>query len=369
MPQAGYTHYSSEELRLLAAWVDEGRTPTEIAGLLKRDVSSVARRIDRLTADAERAPVGRPASLSEEEVDRLVEVATQLIEDADCLFQVTSSMLKAALKLKCSEKTILRALHDRGVWLRSFREKPLLTEDDVKDRLKFAKAHVAKPLTFWTRTISAYLDEKYFTPYLTPKARAYAQKVRARGAFRGKKQGLAKGFVKPKKTLKQNFGRKVCVAVAISAKKVLTCYVVKKSWCGAAAHEFYARHLAPALRKASPSKRNFLIVEDNDPTGHKSGAGEATKREAHLSCLPFPKHSPELMPLDYGFWSAVNKRLRKQETAFDEEYKETRHHFVARLKRTILSTSPASLEKLIGAMQVRCERLKKAKGWHFEEGA
>ena len=52
---SGYTHYTSEELRLLAAWVEEGRTPTEIAGLLKRDVSSVARRIDRLAADAERA--------------------------------------------------------------------------------------------------------------------------------------------------------------------------------------------------------------------------------------------------------------------------------------------------------------------------
>ena len=92
-------------------------------------------------------------------MDRLVEVATQLIEDVDCLFQVTSIMLKAALKLKCREKTILRALHDRGVWFRSFREKPLLTEDDAKDRLQFTKAHAKKPFTFWTRTISAYLDD------------------------------------------------------------------------------------------------------------------------------------------------------------------------------------------------------------------
>ena len=68
-------------------------------------------------------------------------------------------------------------------------------------------------------------------------------------------------------------------------------------------------------------------------------------------------------------WSDVNKRFRKPETAFDDDYAETRHHFVARLKRTIVCTSPASLVKLIGAMQVRCERLKKAKGWQFEEGA
>ena len=74
------------------------------------------------------------------------------------------------------------------------------------------------------------------------------------------------------------------------------------------------------------------------------------------------------MPLDFGFWSSVNKRLRKQEAAFDDDYKETRRHFVARLRRTILRTPAAALTKLIAHMPARCVRLKKAEGWHFEEG-
>ena len=303
------------------------------------------------------------------QIDRLVAVATEMIEDAECNYQVTASMIKTVLKLKCSEKTILQALHGRGVWFRPFREKPLLTEDDVKAR-KFATEYGPKPVTFWTQTINAYLDEKFFTPYLSPAARAYARKVTARGAFRGKKkQGLNRGFVKPKKSMKQNFGRKVCVGVAICAKKVLTCYVVKKTWGGAAASELYAKHLAPALRGAFPGKRRFLLIEDNDPAGHKSGVGEAAKRDAHISCVPYPKHSPDLMPLDFGFWNAVNRRLRKQELSFPGGYYETRKHFVARLRRTILSTRPRFLTKLIGSLKRRCHLLKVAKGWHFEEGS
>ena len=338
---AGYSHYSSEELRLLAKWREEGRKPHEMAHILGRDLSSVARRLGRITTGAAPPQVGRPPALSAAQIDRLVVLANEMIEDADCKYQVTAGILKKAMRLKCSEQTILTVLHYRDVWFRPFREKPLLTALDVAARKKFARTHAQKPLTFWTRTIDAYLDEKYFTPYLTPAARAMARKVRARGAFRGKKGGLAKGFVKPKKTMKQNFGRQVCVAVAISAKKVLACYIPQENWSGAAAHELYSEHLGTALKSEHPSKRRFLLVEDNDPTGHKSGLVNAAKSAAHISCLPFPKHSPDLMPLDFGFWSSVNKRLREQEAAFDDDYKETRHHFVARLRRTILRTPAA----------------------------
>ena len=89
---------------------------------------------------------------------------------------------------------------------------------------------------------------------------------------------------------------------------------------------------------------------------------------AHSSCLPYPKHLPDLMPLDFGFWPSVNKRLRKQEAAFDDDYMETRRRLVARLRRTILRTPRAVLMQLIEHMPVLCKRLKKAQGWHFEEG-
>ena len=81
-----------------------------------------------------------------------------------------------------------------------------------------------------------------------------------------------------------------------------------------------------------------------------AAAHAAWKSAAHILCLPYPKHLPDLMPLDCGFWPSVNKRLRKQEAAFDDDYMETRRRLVARLRRTILRTPRAVLMKLIEHM-------------------
>ncbi len=87
-----------------------------------------------------------------------------------------------------------------------------------------------------------------------------------------------------------------------------------------------------------------------------------------LACL-FPKHSPDLMPLDYGVWAAVNTRLRAQERKFAKSYCETRKHFVSRVGRTIMKMPEKFLSKLIGSMQRRSMLVKDAQGGHFEEGS
>ena len=46
-----------------------------------------------------------------------------MIRVADAKYQITALMLKTALKLKCVEKTILRALHENGVWFHKLAEK------------------------------------------------------------------------------------------------------------------------------------------------------------------------------------------------------------------------------------------------------
>ena len=58
----GYKFYTAEELRLLAQWVDEGRSPTEVADLLARDLSSVVRRMKQLASGG--VPSSVPPRLS-----------------------------------------------------------------------------------------------------------------------------------------------------------------------------------------------------------------------------------------------------------------------------------------------------------------
>ena len=164
-----------------------------------------------------------------------------------------------------------------------------------------------------------------------------------------------------------NFGKSVQVSVAICAKKVLSCYIVKGTWTADVACDMYKNSLAPALRKTFPSKRRFLLLEDNDTTGFKSNAAKDTKAKEKIDIPPFPKRSPDLNPLDYSFWTTVNVRMRKQEKRLGTDFKETRDAFVERLRRTIMRIPPKVLDPMIRSMKRRCKALKDAKGRDFEE--
>ena len=122
-----------------------------------------------------------------------------MIAAANAEWQVTVGMVKNALKLKCCDRVVLEALHKHGVRFRPMREKPVRTKEDEKERCKFGKDHADSPGSFWTQSVHAYLDNKTFPVYLSGIGRAYARKRRARGTFRGRGQGLAKGHFKPRK--------------------------------------------------------------------------------------------------------------------------------------------------------------------------
>ena len=83
--------------------------------------------------------------------------------------------------------------------------------------------------------------------------------------------------------------------------------------------------------------------------------------------MKFPKRSSDLNPLDYGFWSMINTRLRGQESKFLPSKREGRAAFIKRLKRTIMRTPSATLEPLVKSMKRRCGALRTAKGADFEE--
>ena len=365
---SGYTHFSTVEKDLLAKLQASGKTPSQVAVLMGRDLSAVCRHFKRNEKKSQRIrPVGQPPALTEKQKDRVVFTMEKMVAAADSKYQVTAGMVRCGLKLQCSDRVIRDTLHSRGVTFHPMREKPVRTEEDEKARYSFGKKYCPKPKAFWRGKVHAFLDNKVFPVYLNGAARAYAAKRTARGSFRQKGQGLAKGHVKPRKGLKMNYGKNVMVAVAISAQRVLMCYHVKGHWNGAKAAEMYSRHLAPALRKTHPTKKRFLLLEDNDPAGYKSNLGKDAKRAERIDVLPLPKRSPDLNPLDYGFWDCVNRRLREQESRFQTRKKETPQQFTARLRRTIMRTPKEVLTPMVESMKRRCVALKACGGKDFEE--
>ena len=134
------TVMSQEELRLAKDWyVNDDVTPAEIAKRLKRNKSTMTR---LLCLRRPRKKLGRKPALSEAQIDALEEKLKNLIKKADGQYEVTASMLKRSARCKASVATIFKALHKRNIYFRPMRSKPVLTAEDVKDRLSFAKQYV-----------------------------------------------------------------------------------------------------------------------------------------------------------------------------------------------------------------------------------
>ena len=86
-----------------------------------------------------------------------------------------------------------------------------------------------------------------------------------------------------------------------------------------------------------------------------------------VGILEIPKRSPDLNPLDYGFWAEVNRRMRRQELKFGVGKKESRTEFLQRLRRTAKRVPPHVCAKLVSSMKRRVADLLKADGGDFEE--
>ena len=99
-------------------------------------------------------------------------------------------------------------------------------------------------------------------------------------------------------------------------------------------------------------------MEDNDPTGFKSNAGLKAKKDLKIRAMEFPKHSPDLMPLDFSVWAEVDRRMALQTSPKNE----TADQYKERLKRTAMAIPQAVIRKAIMAIKTRAEAVVQANG-------
>ena len=365
-----YKFVDATELRLILMWRKRGMSFGEIAGLLGRCKGKVSRQVQK-SRQKNRTKVGRPASLTDEDVTHIMKVNKALVRKANLRYTVTIKMLRKAAKVKAGERTILNALRARKIKFRPFREKPELWPKDIRDRWVFGKRYSHKRPGAWLKNPHVIIDNKKYPVYLNGQARDYAARCRARGAFRGIDGGLGRGFVKPRSYLPSfngsGGGKSVNICAAVGAGKVIMWHEITRRWSGKQAALMYSGPLLAALRKAYPARSSWVIMEDNDPSGYKSGAGLKAKRDSRMRAMMVPKRSPDLNVLDYRLWADITRRMRGQEARCLKSKKETRAEYKARLRRTALRTSTAFVKSAVKDMARRCKLLVKAKGWHIEE--
>ena len=362
-----WSKMSVTEIALAKKWyIEDGETTAEIAQRLGRDQSSITR---LLVKRRPRKTQGRKKALSSAQIDKMEAKLEAMIAKADGKYEVTVDMLKRASHAKVSLRTILDALHARGVYFRPLRQKTTLTADDVTQRKAFADKFASKPRTWWMKAIHLHIDVKHFQVLPHGRARKHAAQETTRGKYRKRGQGLGEGHTKPVSNTKFNTGAPgVKVLACVGNGKVLVWEYLEGPWGGRAADRAYRGLIAKALRSEYPGRRSFTILEDNDPSGFKSSIARTAKQEEGIVVFEIPKRSPCLNVCDYFLWSAVNRRMREQERGFALSKRETRAAYLKRLRRAALSLPPDVLGAAVGDMKRRCLRLQEADGGNIEEG-
>ena len=251
--------------------------------------------------------------------------------------------------------TVARAFAREGidVKLRRAREKPQRTEEMERERAEVCGNMRRWPLSRFTDGIDMIIDNKKFDVPTTPDARHHLATQKLVAQLRTRSEGLQEHFTKPnQKAHRTNLGGTVNVCAGISnCRVVLWEYYTK--WNGQVAADMYKGPILKSLIKKRGRKAKYLLAEDNDPTGYKSGKAIAEKKRLGIQTLDWPRYSPDLMPLDFSLWADISKRVE----AGAPRGKETVDEFKKRLRRVALQTSGARVRSAVEAMRTRAAQI------------
>ena len=164
----------------------------------------------------------------------------------------------------------------------------------------------------------------------------------------------------------------VTVTAAVIKGRIRMWNYVDGTWNGQTAADMYRGPLVKAMRKAFPDHAKkpgakWEVLEDNDPTGFKSSKARAAKKEVGIEEDALPRRSPDLNVLDYALWHEINVRMRKQESSWPSDKRESADEYKKRLRKTALGLPESFVSKCVGDMARRCNLLVKRRGKLFRE--
>ena len=362
-----YNHVDATEQRLIQNMVKAKIPWDKIQEVTGRSSSTITR--IAYPSNQPKKAIGAPRKVDAKAFGRLHHAATALLKKADARTEVTVTMVKAKAGVVASDKTVREAFHERGIYFRKLKEKPLLTAADVTDRLTWATKRLRRTREGWSQLPHAIIDNKHFQLFTNAAGRNHAARRSIRGAYQPKGGKPHPYVVKPKATVKYP-AKGVQVTAAVIRNRIRMWNYVQGSWNGRAAAAMYKGPLRSALKKAYPlsgPRAKWVILEDNDPAGYKSAAGVAAKKEVGIVVDTLPRRSPDLNVLDYSLWRAINVRMRQQEAGFRKNKVETETQYRKRLRDTAMRLPTAVVRAAVADMHKRVRKVVQAHGNVYNE--
>ena len=242
------------------------------------------------------------------------------------------------LKLNLSVSTVKSRLHENKLFGRVARKKPLFSKRNLVSRLKFAKQHVHKDLSFWQNVL--WTDESMFNRFVSD-GKQYVR--------RPQNQELSPRYTL--KTVKHGGGNVVVWG--------------SFSWCGVGPlHRIQGiinQHIYKEILEnvmLSYAEENLSLVwkfqQDKDPK-HTTKSVQMWFNAKKINVLEWPAQSPDLNPIE-NLWEEVDRSInRSTATNLDRLWIE--------IKAAWDAITPERCQKLISSMGCHCQAVIDSKGY------
>lgn len=365
-------HLTAAEQDFIMKANGKGKEPVEIqaALALRRqkneeaapDLTAVRRFLKGKTHQRGRSETrGRKSKVSRRNVLNMNSVRRTLVKkDKGTRYVKWDEIIRKSRAPPVHRSTAARAFkrEDIKAIFRRSREKPQRTVEHEAERVEICGRMRRWPLRRYTEVIDMIIDNKKFDVPTSARARDNQARQKVIGQIRTPQEGLEKGFTKPNsKRHRMNPGGSASVCAGISNCQVVLWEYFDGRWNGEKAAEMYQGPIIKALKKKRGVKAKYLLVEDNDPTGYKSGKGIDAKQELGIETVPWPRYSPDLNPLDFSLWRNIEDRMAKSAP----RGRESVECYKLRLRRTALSTPRADVTKMVLHMRKRADAI-----WHAD---
>lgn len=253
--------------------------------------------------------------------------------------------------------TYSRYLNDMGFFFLQARKKGLLTENNKKLRLQFARKmerYEKENAHFWANEIAFYLDGVSFIHKCNPKSAAMAPKARV---WRRKSEGLQ---VTSKGSKDLAGGKRLHLMVAVAYHQGVILKEPYEKLNGNFFANFIRRHFNLCFARAGPKKDGKRIfVQDNDPS-MVSKAAMTALHEIECELFKLPSCSADINPIEGIFH--ILKDLLEEQAIENNITKESFEEFQKRVLRTLEQLDPDIIDKAIDSMPRRMKAIIKGKG-------
>jgi len=205
-------------------------------------------------------------------------------------FSVPQLVLASGFAGKASMRTFYREMHRHGMGFRRVKPKGVLTHQDKKLRLAFAKAMLKKPAGFWCREVCFYMDGVGFSHCYNPLHTAAAPRGRV---WMRQDEGL---LLTGKGRREGTTGNVLKFMVALSYGKGIVVCEPYERLCGAW-YAAFVRRCFPQAFLLSQKTQSRVFVQDNDASQQSSPAIRALAA-VRAQQLFIPARSPDFNPIE-----------------------------------------------------------------------